>query len=341
MGGARGARALAGARELKLRPPSEATASAAKPAAPASPLGRAARLLLGGFAALPDRVGLAVGAALGRAWVRLGLPRTRAARVNLRIAFPEWSDAERERVLGAAFENLGRGAVEFARLGRRAAGSLGSRVRIEGLAHLEAARAQAPGGGVIVLTAHFGAWELFAAAIAALGFPVVVVHRARDDDGLDEALLERRLESGASFLPRGSAAFGVLRALRSGSLIGLTFDQNARSEPRAFVPFFGRLAATSLAVVRLAMASCAPVVPGFICRDADDPSRHVVHFRPALALVSGAGDETLLENARRMTRVIEDEVRAVPEMWAWAHRRWRTQPPGEARPPYRRPRSRA
>ncbi|MFI5318260.1 MAG: lysophospholipid acyltransferase family protein [Myxococcota bacterium] len=339
LGGARGLRAFAGARELTPGEPRHAPAPAARAAAARSPRGAAARLLLRGLAAFPDRSGLALGAALGRTWVRLGFPRTRAARVNLRIAFPEWREAEREDVLRESFANLGRSAVELAWLGRRDPRALAARVRVEGREHLEAARAQAPGGGVIVLTAHFGSWELIAAVLVALGFPLAVVHRTRDDLGLDEALLERRLEGGATFLPRGVAAFGALRALRSGSLLALPFDQNARSEPRAFIPFFGRLASTSLAVARLALVSGAPVLPGFIHRDRSDPAQHVAHFHPALELDASGSAEALVENARRMTRAIEREIRTAPELWAWAHRRWRTQPAGEPRPLYERPRA--
>ncbi len=260
--------------------------------------------------------------------------------MNLRIAFPDWSEAARERVLRESFANLGRGVAELAWLGRRDHAALAARVRILGLEHLEAARARANGAGMILLTAHSGSWELFAAVVAARGIPVAVVHRTRDDADLDEVLLERRMQSGAAFLPRGKAAFGVLRALRKGSLLALPFDQNARSEPRAFLPFFGRLAATNLGPVRLAMASGAPVIPGFIRRDPEDPAHHTVQFHPELALAPPDAEDALLENARRMTRAIEDEVRAAPEMWAWAHRRWRTQPAGEPRPAYRRARAR-
>jgi KDO2-lipid IV(A) lauroyltransferase len=288
------------------------------------------------LAALPDRTALALGAAFGRSWVRWGLPRTRDARVNLRIAFPEWSEAERERVLGASFANLGRGVVELAWLGRREPGALAARVRVEGAHHVAAARARANGGGLIVLTAHFGSWELFAAAIAAHGFPLTIVQRSRDDAGLDDVLQERRAEAGAAYLARGSAAFGAVRALRRGDLLALPFDQNAHNSQGVFVPFFGRFAATPTAPVRLAMLSGAPVVPGFLHRDRDDPLRHVARFHAPLALEPGDDEATLLENTRRMTRAIEHEVRLAPEQWAWAHRRWRTQPEGEPRPLYRR-----
>jgi KDO2-lipid IV(A) lauroyltransferase len=274
---------------------------------------------------------------LGRTWTTLGLPRTREARAHLRIAFPAWSDAQRERVLERSFENLGRSLVELAWLGRRAPEDLLARVRFEGLEHLDTARAAAPGGGAILLTAHFGSWEFFAAAMTARGYPLTVIHRARDDAGFDGVLAERRRESGASYLARGSAALGVVRALRGGSLLAVLFDQNARADEGVFVPFFGRLACVRSGPVQVAMSTRVPVVPLFLHRDESDPTRHVARIRPPLPLVHGADDEAALaENARRLTRAIEDEIRAAPELWTWAHRRWHTQPPGEPRPRERR-----
>ena len=333
MGGAHGARALAG-------PP--ALSDPARAPQPPVPTLRAlgARLLLGGLAALPDARGLALGAALGRSWARLGGPRTRAARVNLRIAFPEWSEAEREGVRVRALENAGRSLVELAWIGRRAPASLAERVRIEGLEHLRAARAAAPGGALIVLTAHFGSWELFAAAMAAHGLPIAVVHRPRDDAALNALLAERRAAGGTRALERGSAAQAALRALKAGELLALPYDQNCRAREGVFVPFFGRLACARAGPVRLALRTGAAVLPAFLHRDAGDPARHVVRVRPALALATD-GDEParVAENARRWTLALEQEIRAAPEQWSWLHRRWRTQPPGEARPPYRLPRS--
>jgi KDO2-lipid IV(A) lauroyltransferase len=322
VGGARGLRAIVGARELT------------QPAPARSPRGRAASALLRGLAALPDSAGLALGARFGRAWAQLGLPRTRAARINLRIAFPEWSEEARERVLRESFANLGRGLVELAWLGRRDPDALAARVRIEGVQHVHAARERARGGGLIVLTAHFGSWEMFAAAMAAHGFPIVAVQRARDDAGLDEVLRERRREGGAGYLTRGNAALGALRALRSGQLLALPIDQNAHAGEGVQVPFFGRFASVAAGPVQLAMTTGAPVLPAFLHRDRSDPARHVARVRAPLELVPGEGDDALLENARRMTRAIEDEVRAAPEQWVWAHRRWRTQPPGEPSPAY-------
>jgi KDO2-lipid IV(A) lauroyltransferase len=213
------------------------------------------------------------------------------------------------------------------------AAALAERVTIEGREHLDAARAASKTGGVVVLTAHFGSWELLAVAMAAAGFPVALVHRPRDNPALDAVLNRLRSSGGSVLLARGSAARAALGALREGQCLAMTYDQNCRREEGVFVPFFGRLACTRDGPPRVAMRTGAPVVPVFVYRQPDG-IHHVARIFPAVALVPEGDDRAaaVLENARRMTRVVEEAVRGAPDHWIWMHRRWRTQPPGEPRP---------
>jgi len=292
----------------------------------------AAAGLLDATARLPFPVALRMGAAMGRSWARLAGPRTRDALINLRIAFPEWQEAERERVLLRSLENVGRSLAEFAWIGRWSEAELRERVAIRGREHLEAALAASRGRGLVILTAHFGSWELLAAAMVAHGFPVAVVHRPRKNPFLDELVNRRRLAGGMQLFTRGKAARGALRALRDGRFLALPYDQNCRRSEGVFVPFFGRLACARVGPPRIAMKTGAPVLPVFLHRQAD-PQRHAALVRPAVEMAS-TGDlaADIQENARRMTRVLEVEIRAAPEQWVWVHRRWRTQPSGEPRP---------
>jgi KDO2-lipid IV(A) lauroyltransferase len=283
---------------------------------------------------MPEPRALALGAGLGRVWARFGGPRTQVARENLRIAFPHWSEAEREAVLVRSFENVGRSVAEFALLAKLGPEALRTRVRIEGLEHLEAARSASKSGGVIAITGHFGSWELLAAAMAAHGFPFVAVQRPRESPLLD-ALVERyRRAGGAEFLARGDAARAALRALREGKAVAILYDQDAPRDEGVFVPFFGRLASTRDGPVRIALRTRAPVLPIFLHR-VGSGSEHVAQFRAPIALVRPDGDVegAIRENARRMTEAIEQEIVRAPDHWSWIHRRWKTQPPGEPRPP--------
>jgi KDO2-lipid IV(A) lauroyltransferase len=292
----------------------------------------AARALVGLVLLLPRERALRIAGPIGRTYAELGGPRISIGRENLRIAFPEWTESRRRSVLAESCANLARGFVEIVLLSRMDADERRRLVRLEGLEHLEAARKASEQGGVIVLTAHFGSWEFLVAAVVAHGLPVTVVHRAREDPLTDELLGSLREETGAEFFPRGSAARAALRALREGKLVAMTYDQNCGREEGVFVPFFGRLACARSAPPRIAMRTRAPVVPVFMEREGTS-GRHRARILPALELLPEGDDReaAVRENARRMTQVIEEQIRRLPDHWIWVHRRWRTQPKGEPR----------
>lgn len=270
------------------------------------------------------------------------------ARRNLCIAFPDWSDAERRRVLIASFANLARGFAEFMTLDRLAREEIRGLAQVEGLDRLEAAREASKTGGVVVITAHFGAYEILSAIMATYGYAIAVVQRPRENPLVDRILTRWRSRGGAEHLPRGSAARAALRALREGKIVAMPLDQNCRREEGVFVPFFGRLACTRDGPARLAMHSGAPVLPIFIERIGES-SRHRVRIgapielaRPGDRELSGRYD-LVRENVQRMTRAVEEAIRREPSQWIWLHRRWRTQPRGVPRsyPSRRRSRSKA
>ena len=118
---------------------------------------------VGALCGLPERSALAVGAAAGRGLAGLDAPYRRIALANIALVFPDWSRAERENLLRNSFAELGRGAVEWARLLSVSPSELKARVEIRGLTHFE--KAAAEGRGVLVATAHYGSWELMRRAV--------------------------------------------------------------------------------------------------------------------------------------------------------------------------------
>lgn len=282
-----------------------------------------------------DRIGreraFAAAGGVGRAYARVGGPRTADALTHLRIAFPEWRERERRAVLERSFSNLARSFVELCTLGSLSREELQGLVDVEGFEHFEAARRVLPGGGVVALTAHVGNWEILAAIMAAHDIPIAVVQRPRDNPLLDDLAGRLRTAGGVELLPRGSAARGALRALRDGKVLAMPLDQNASRREGVFVPFFGRLACTRDGPARVAMKTGTPVLPVFIER-IGDTMRHRVRGHPPLALVPEGEDRdaALVENVARMTAVIEMAIRSAPDQWIWTHRRWKTRPKSES-----------
>ena len=107
-----------------------------------------ARALVGLVQLLPRQTALDIAGWAGRTYARLGGPRTSVGRVNLRIAFPEWTESRRRSVLAGSCANLARSIVELALLSRGDAEELRRLVSVEGLEHLEAARKQMNEGSI-------------------------------------------------------------------------------------------------------------------------------------------------------------------------------------------------
>ena len=285
---------------------------------------------------VPPQRALRIGAAFGRRIARMGGSGVEIARINLGLAFPNWSESERTRLLFESYANMGRVVAELALLQGRHREELLAGVRIEGQEHLAAAEAASPTGGVMVVTGHFGSWDLCAAALTDQGHALTVVQRGFRNPELQAMFTRlRRGETGDLLeLKMGPRAVtGVLGTLRRGRKLVVLADQNAKAEEGVFVPFFGQLACTRFAPAVVAMRRGIPVLPAFVYREGESP-RHVVRLAPHLDLEPPGADpeKALAANVATITRSIEEAVRRAPDHWLWLHRRFRTRPAPEHGP---------
>lgn len=290
---------------------------------------------------IPIDRAVGIGGAFGRAWFRLGGPRTALVREQLRAAFPDADEGQREVWARGVFDQLGMGLAEWLLLRGRHREALLDRVRIEGLEHVEGILRADPSRGAMIVTGHLGNWELACAKIAASGIPVSLVYRDLDRPILDRLLLETRgsspigdrpsedvgtLES----IPMGRAGLRVARALREGRAVLALIDQNARRNEGLFVSFFGRPASTRPGPLVLAARLEVPVLFATMRRAPDRRSHHLSFEKPLDLEVgtigSDDGEALLRRNLQRVTRRLERAIRAEPSQWIWTHRRWRTRP---------------
>lgn len=258
----------------------------------------------------------------------LRTPLRRAAEFNLRLAFPEWSEAQRKAVIRGMIRQVGWMAGEFSQFPRYTRENIGRIVAIDGAEHFECARAR--GKGVLFLTGHMSAWELAPFAHALYGHPLNFLVRPVANRRVDALVNSYRCFSGNAPIEKNRAARAMLKVLAEGGTIGILADHNTTREEGVFVDFFGVPACTSSGLARVALRTGAAVVPGFLRWD--EPGRkYILSFAPALELCRSGDDEAdVMKNTARFTKVIEEFVRAHPDQWLWVHKRWKTRPPGDS-----------
>lgn len=287
------------------------------------------RAVMGLLGALPLAVALRVSAAGGLVAYAVGAGLRRVGMRNLAIAFPERSHAERRRILRASFANLGRMVAELAHLSRFTAEDLRTLVQFEDEAWWAENVGAARDTGVLILSGHFGNWELLVFAHGMRGFPVSMVHRTVANPFVDRWLNRLRARAGTRLVRKRQAAGGVLRALHDRQLLVLPFDQNSTRKIGVFVDFFGVPASTNSGIARLALRTGAPIVPVFIVREGGG-ARHRVHVLPIMyAQRSGDPESDVRRVTQALSDVFEGMVRRYPEQWLWVHKRWKTRPPGQ------------
>lgn len=282
--------------------------------------GAIAGLRLAGFplaGAFGERLG-----ALG--YRPLGIRRGVVER-QIAAAFPDRDAGNVAHLARAAYEHLGRTAVETALLP-----SLGpDRIldlfeAVEGWSIVEERLAR--GKGLIVVSGHLGNWELGGAYVAARGLPVDVVARAMANPLFDRYLTATRERIGMNVVHDADAVRRVPRALRSGRVVAFLVDQGVIGLASTWVPFFGRFAKTPRGPAVFALRLGAPVVFGAAVRK---PSgRYLLSFEPIDVPHTGDLDADVDAIVANYTGVLESWVRRVPEQYFWHHRRWKHQRPG-------------
>jgi Kdo2-lipid IVA lauroyltransferase/acyltransferase len=268
-------------------------------------------------------------AAAGAQLLLLTLSKLRkTAELNLRLAFPEWTEKRRRSVIRKMTRNLGWMAAEFAHFPGYTKDNIQRIVILDG--HENFLAGQRRGKGVLFLTGHIGAWELSSFAHALYGFPMHYTVRPLDNKPLDELVNRYRGFSGNQPIFKNESARVMLRVLKGAGTIGILADQNTMPEEGVFIDFFGKQASTTTGIARIALHTDAAVVPGYAYWD-ENICKYRLRFEPPVHLArTGDREGDIAENTRRFAKVIEEIIRKHPDQWVWIHARWKNRPKGEA-----------
>ncbi len=235
-------------------------------------------------------------------------------------------DLDRDRLhrLGRDFyAQLGATLLEFCGYWRLSSEAVLELVDVEGAEHLDAAVGE--GRGALLISGHFGNWELLGAWLAARGHTVRFLAKTQSNRRVDRLQNSLRAEAGVGIIRAGPSLKELVRTLREGGLIGLLGDQDA-GRGGLFLDFLGQPASVFRGTAQLAWKLRVPVVTGFLVREAD--GRHRAVIQPPITVDPGWDEATAIrEITAQHTQRLAAMIRRHPDHYFWVHRRWKTRPP--------------
>ena len=250
----------------------------------------------------------------------------RLGRENLRLAFPEKSDAEIETILSGVWDNLGRIAIEFAHLDEFSVEGYGtptadvityppeSKERYE--------RILASGKPTLGFAAHLANWEMPAVGAKLLGNRSAVLYRRPNISAISDLVIKLREPLMGDLIPTGlDAPVKLARLLQSGAHVGMLADQHyTKGVP---VTFFGRPCLANPLIALLARQTEAPIHGARVVRKPDGNSFWGEVGEEVKPVRDADGRIHIQSTMQAITSVIEGWIREHPEQWLWLHRRWR------------------
>ena len=275
--------------------------------------------------ALPLTWALALGRAFGLVWYYLVPIRRGVALGNVQRAFGESLPLSRQRqIVRRSFQNLCMYVVEGLRTPGLTAEVSRQLVDNQAMAAVDALLAR--GRGMVGITAHVGNLDLIGTSQAVRGYKIHALLKDihwRPAQDFWQAV--RQATGLGRIAPKGSGK-SIIRALRRNEVVAFPVDQHMPKHRAIVCTFFGQLAATSPAPVRIAMATGAPILPAFIVRTSK-AGHHRIHCEPEFVLEMPYESEeaNVRHNTERLNKMIEGWVCAYPEQWWWVHKRWKVQ----------------
>ncbi len=236
---------------------------------------------------------------------------------NVSGAFPHYTPSEVSRTVHKIFLNFGYSLAEFFVLSSRIRYEWKTRVELIGVEHLDQAREK--GKGVLVVSGHIGNWELGAAVVAALGYPIHAVFYPQPHPGTDKIFRRLRAKEGIHSYPLAHALWPITRALARNELVCVAGDRLFRGQAMT-AEYFGRPATVPAGPARLAARTGTPVVPSVMLRKRR--GLFSLQFGPPIWPDHGDEESKAREIVKHYLSFLEKHVMEEPEQWCNFGRQW-------------------
>ena len=275
------------------------------------------------FNLLPAADAYKLGHQLARLWLTFDRGHRRIIEKNLELALQINPESPQGQKLQAEItKHLGYNLCEFFLLQNPAYRRLlKENLQLTGLEHL--LKAQKEGSGAIIVSAHFGNWELAGFLSTFMKNPISTVAKPiKGKPHLYAAIEKTRKEVGFIPVNKSGSAGTLVRNLKKGGVIALLVDQRVRRRLRIWSPFFGHQVPTVPSPAVLSRLSGCPIIPAFTTRIR--PLHHqIVIEEPIFVPRTGNSSEVIADYTERINLLMEKHIRDTPAQWFWPHNRWR------------------
>ncbi len=241
--------------------------------------------------------------------------RQKEARKNIAIAFPRYSEARRELILKNSYIFFIRNTMQFLSFPK---GFQNADLTINGKEYLDKALTKKK--GVILVTGHFGVWEIMLAWFGLNQYSMLVVGQKQKNSGADTFVNQLRENTGIKMIPRKSSLEFMYEALARNNILTLASDQDAKKRG-VFVKFFNLPASTPKGAGRFHLEYGSPLI--FVTCHLERPNNHVIDILP----IPTDSNSNIASITQSFTLMLENIITAYPEQYFWFHRRWKTKQP--------------
>ncbi len=242
---------------------------------------------------------------------------------NISSAMPELSNSEQFQIMYESYNNLGITLAELLAFPSFDINDFEKYIKFDNIELVKEVYNR--NKGMILLSGHFGNWELVAYCISLFTkVPVTVIVKPQKNKIADKFLNDYRSKGGNKLVSMYNAKRALISVVRAKEALALLADQSANESVDIFVDFFGKPALTFTTPAALALRFDVPIIIGFSVRQKDGSYRVALQEMKFDDLNSD--DEGIRELTQRHVKILENAIRENPHLWAWQHRRWKHQP---------------
>ena len=265
-----------------------------------------------------------IGKQLGRLAYRILESRRRLTIENIRKAQDHGflKGIEPNDLARRVWEHIGQVGSEFFYFNSRGFQHLKKRVTIVGEENLQ--RVLAKQHGAILITAHFGNWEVLGLYLAFMGYPLRPLVATQTNPLVDSVIQAQRKSAGIKVIPRSGFLRPIIKALRNNEIVPFLIDQAEISRQGVPVEFFGRTASFPPGAAEFALRTGTPVIFAYLVRERDNRYQVVISEEIENSQ-SGDYPTDLSRNVACYMKKVEEVIINYPEQWLWMHKLWATQ----------------